>query len=44
MTTGNLVQHGFQGTIDTYLTQESNRIFLPWGATEPNISDLAPKP
>ena len=31
MTTGNLVQHGFESTIDTYLTQGSNGIFLPGG-------------
>ena len=42
MTTGNLVQRGFSGTVDTYLTQDSNGIFLPGGATEPKIWVLAP--
>ena len=34
LTTGNLVKHGFPSMIDIYLTQDSNRFFLPWGATE----------
>ena len=41
---GNLVQHGFPSTIDTYLTQDSNGISLPGGATELKIRDLAPRP
>ena len=28
---GNLVQHGFSNTIDTYLTQDSNGSFVPEG-------------
>ena len=45
-TTGNLV-HDVPSTMDTYLTQDSIRIFLPggrgWGASERPIYDLAHK-